>query len=182
VRGGLGALVAIFAIACAPSAAPAKVVGDDWLDRIEGPAAPAAASAEDIAAYREAIGECDASLSPIARATPPIHRDDPVRHVGLERQYEEILGAMDAGDPDRPRLLDRIASRYVAIEQWAHRDLLRACMQPLPRTHVDVARLTAELRSAVAEMQYARVGASQACARLEAAHPSYRSQAGCEVR
>src|SRR5262249_8322668 len=135
---------------------------------------PETASDKDLADEDEARRSCDDPLSPIAAAMPPIPHDDPALQVGLEKKYETLLDTLPADDPTRPYLLDRIASRYVMIEKWAQRDLLKACSRPRSTLRADVVQRTSAIRTAMSAMAYGGGGALRSCARLAAEHPSFK--------
>jgi hypothetical protein len=154
--------------ACAPSPSPPPA-------EPERPSRPEAASEKDLADDDDARRSCDDPLSPIAAATPVSLRDDPALQVGLEKKYELLLDTLPADDSTRPYLLDRIALRYVTLEHWAQRDLLKACSRPRSTLRADVVQTTSVIRSAMSAMAYGGGGALRSCARLAAEHPKLQA-------
>jgi len=153
------------------------------------PAPAAAPDLADDARARQARDEarardCLTPLSPLAARTPGTHRDDPVVHVGLEKAYEQALEKLPVDDPDRGRLLEAAAHRYVALEQWALRDLVRACLRADdaaadPNASATPAQLAAEIHAAREAMTYGRQGATTTCARLREEHPAFAARTFC---
>jgi hypothetical protein len=165
-------VVVLGACAPPPSAPPADA---------ERPSQPETASDEDLADEDEARRSCDDPLSPIAAATPSVPHDDPALHVGLEKRYEAMLDTSSADDPKRPILLDRIAARYVEIEQTARRDLQRACFRPRSTLRADVVQTARAIRSAVSAMAYGGGGAKRSCVRLATEHPTFKPATRCNA-
>ena len=128
-----------------------------------------------------ARAHCGLQLSRRARETPATHRDDPTRHQSLEAEYEREASTRSLDDPERSRLLDAAAARYVAEEQWAWWDLERVCAAPVaaeaaPQTVREQAKRIDALAATVSAKA---TGAELRCKQLAAEHPRYRTHTSC---
>jgi len=120
-------------------------------------------------------------LSPAARSIKPSRHH---QYRSLPMLQEEIklllqmLGKMAMADPDRPKVLDRLASNYFVDE----RDNYRDCMDLLIMVEADrfpLSELEARLRADRERFERARAHGMATCAKIAAEHPSYKPNGLC---
>src|SRR3989442_961662 len=84
-----------------------------------------------------------------------------------------MLSAMAPNDPDRPKVLDRIASDYFEDERDNYRDCLGVLVM-LEADRFPLSQLEARLNEARARYLAARANRPATCKKLEAEHPTFR--------
>lgn len=194
--------LALLLVGCsgAPPAPPSEPVeaGTDpmWRRGVFPPPAWIKADAERPAtdAEREAfaakvLAVCPpgSDADPLPGLSPPARSIKPSRHRAYRSRpliKEEIkgllrlLGGVSRSDPDRPKILERLASNYFVDE----RDVYRDCLELLAMVKTDrwsLTKLEGTLRETREHLESARANGLQCCARLEAEHPTYKSRELC---
>jgi len=145
---------------------------------------------EAFAAKVTAICPAGTDNDPLPGLSPPARSIKPLRHRAYRSRpvmQEEIKGllrllaGMAPNDPDRPKVLDRLASNYFEDE----RDIYRDCLSLLVMLEADrwpLSQLEARLNDARGRFLAARANGFAACKRLAAEHPSYSPTGLCAAQ
>lgn len=126
-------------------------------------------------------GEASPGLSPPARRLPPpggrIHR--PLSWFEVQ-SLERLLQVTARAHPDRPRILDRLATDYFLMEQAVYRDCLKLNLLS-PRSPKALQEHRTQLRQIREQLPKMRALGFERCASLATEHPSYARQTRCSA-
>jgi hypothetical protein len=157
---------------------------------IASPSPPAPAEEAAVASFfAEVARVCPVSdggaespgLSPVARQLPPprgrIHRPLSWHEI---QALERLLQMTARGDPDRPRIMDRLAADYFLVEQALYRECLKMNAKgPFSRKALEEQKT--ELRQIREQLPKVRALGFERCAMLAAEYPSYTPGTPCSA-
>jgi hypothetical protein len=154
------------------------------------PPSPGPADEAAIASFFAEVAEvCPASedsesspgLSPPARRLPRpegrIHR--PLSWFEVQ-SLERLLQATASAHPDRPRILDRLATDYFLLEQALYRECLKLSLES-PRSRKALLENQTQLRQIREQLPKMRALGFERCASLATEHPSYARHTPCSA-
>lgn len=118
--------------------------------------------------------------APARSIKPPRHRQYRSRPMMQEeiKALLRMLAGMSQNDPDRPKVIDRLASDYFEDERDNYRDCLNLILM-LEADRYSLSELQARLNETRGRFESARASGLATCKRLAEEHPTYKPAGLC---